>query len=64
MATVTVTVEEIELEGDYGEIPSVLVTCNKCGESVEVYGTSEASIKRGCVMLKEQCNEHNFYTDA
>ena len=59
---VEVEVEEVELESDSGrEIPGITVTCIKCGESVEVFGQSEASVKRGCVMLKEMCDERNFY---
>lgn len=63
MARIPVSVDEIELEGDEGGIvPSVAVTCEHCGETVEVYGTSDASIKRGCVMLREQCGSNNFYS--
>lgn len=61
---VTVEVDHIELEGDHGgEIPSLELTCSRCGHSVQVYGESEASEKRGCVMLHEQCpnGENNFY---
>lgn len=59
---ILVEVDNIELEGDYGTIPSVRVTCTQCGESVEVYGRSERSVKRGCIMLKEMCGGNNFYT--
>jgi len=58
---IPVEVEEIDLEGDYGTVPSVQVTCSQCGESVEVYGTSSASIRRGCIMLREMCDQKNFY---
>jgi len=61
MTRIQVSVEEIEIEGDRGIIPGVRVGCEECGETVEVYGTSEASIKRGCVMLREQCDGRNFY---
>jgi hypothetical protein len=54
----------LELDGDYGTIPSVLVTCRACGESVEVFGTSDNSIKRGCVMLRKQCGSSNFYVHS
>ena len=61
---VKVAVEEIEMEGE-GDNPTegVSVCCGRCGHSVEVFGTSEASIKRGCVMLREECprGESNFY---
>jgi len=58
------TVEEIELEGDHATIPSLQVTCSRCGHSVDVFGTSEASAKRGAVMLAEECPQaagRNFY---
>jgi hypothetical protein len=58
---VTVSVEETELAGDNGVVLGVVVTCDECGESVEVYGTSDASVRRGCVMLSEQCNSDNWY---
>ena len=60
MKKVLVEVDEIDLDC----VPSITVTCTQCGHEVEVYGDSEASIKRGCVMLREECpeDEHNFYT--
>lgn len=60
---VAVRVEETELQGDHGPIDGIVVTCSRCDYSVEVFGTSERSIKRGCVMLKEQCQleEENYY---
>jgi hypothetical protein len=63
MARVPVSVEETVLENDDGiEVEGVVVTCERCGESVEIYGTSEASIKRGCATLHESCDQNNFYT--
>ena len=63
MAKVRAEVDEIEIEGDYATVPSVSVTCSKCGHRVEVFGTSDASRRRGAVMLKEECpeGESNFY---
>jgi hypothetical protein len=54
-------VEEAELEGDYGPVDGVIVTCTRCEETVESFGTSDASIRRCCVLLREQCDENNFY---
>jgi hypothetical protein len=34
----------------------------RCNETVEIYSTSDASIKRGCATLHEQCGENNFYS--
>ena len=60
---VKVAIEETELQGDYGQIDGLSITCSRCNHSVEVYGTSEDSIKAGCVMLREECpqGENNFY---
>ena len=64
-SSIAVEIEEIELEGDYGStsIPSLSLTCSRCQHTVEVYGTSTASARRGAIMLREQCpyGERNFY---
>jgi hypothetical protein len=55
-------VNEIMLEGyEEKRIPSVAVTCSKCGETVEIYGRHENSIIRGCATLADDCCEWNFY---
>lgn len=63
---VTCTIDEIELEGDYGEIPSVKATCSRCQHETESYGTSDSSIKRCLVLMREECpnKEFNFYTEG
>jgi hypothetical protein len=58
---VNVLVDQTTLRGDYGMIPSIFVTCTRCEKRVEVYGQTEASVRRGCIMLHEQCDEQNFY---
>ena len=59
---IAVSVEEIEMDNEYrGTIPGVRVGCEECGEHVEVFGTGMASIRRGCAMLREQCDGQNFY---
>ena len=60
---VTVEIYESTMEGDYAEAPCLNLTCSKCGHSVEVFGTEEASAKRGAIMLRESCptRESNFY---
>lgn len=59
-------VEEIELEGDYGDVESVRVTCTKCGHATESYGTGDASRRRCLALLREECprGESNFYSDV
>lgn len=64
MAEVQADVEEIELPGDNGGyIPGLKVICSKCDHTVEVFGTSDRSARRGAVMLAEECpcGERNFY---
>ncbi len=61
---VKIDVSEEELDGDYGAVPGLIITCTRCRHSVEVFGTEENSVKRGAVMLREECpfNENNFYS--
>jgi hypothetical protein len=66
MIAISVTIDEIELDGDGGGggvIPGLLLTCDKCGHTVEVYGTSGVSARRGAIMLRDECpdGDDNFY---
>lgn len=57
-------VEEIDLENEKGRTQEgVKVKCSECGHETQSFGTSEKSIKRCLVLLKEECprNERNFY---
>lgn len=56
-------VDEIEMEGDYAPVAGLCVRCGKCGHEAEVYGTSGRSLRRGLIMLREECpeGENNFY---
>jgi len=61
---VAAEVEETEIvKGDGSSAPGLLITCEKCGYSVKVFGTGDASMRRGAVMLREECpeDEENFY---
>lgn len=60
---VTFSYEESLLAGTYREVDGIVVKCNRCNHEVEVFGTSEASVRRGAVMLREECpsGEENFY---
>jgi len=62
---VSCSISEVTLEGDYGEVDGVSAECSRCGHETESFGTSEASIKRCLVLLREECpnGENNFYTD-
>jgi hypothetical protein len=56
-------VEEVSLEGDHGQVDGICIRCGECDHEVEVFGTSGRSIRRGLVMLREECpgEETNFY---
>lgn len=56
-----VNYEEIEEGGRTGD--GVVVTCGECGKSQQSFGTSERSVKRCLVLLKENCplDESNYY---
>ena len=42
----------------------LVLTCSRCGETVEVFGTTGASLRRGFVKLREACKETgNFYVE-
>ncbi len=57
-------VEEVELDGDHAAVDGLCVTCSRCGHEAEVYGTSDRSLRRAFVMLREECplGEGNYYT--
>lgn len=58
------TVEEVELEGDNGNlVDGLCVSCSRCDHQVEVFGTHDRSLRRALVMLREECpeEESNFY---
>ncbi len=58
-------VEEIECETDdgYGVIESVQASCGRCSNTAICYGTTERSVTRALLMLRETCpeGESNFY---
>lgn len=58
-------VEYIDLDGDYGPVAGVRVTCSRCSAEEESFGSSEASVIRCMVLLREGCpkREKNFYVE-
>ena len=56
-------IEETDLEGDYGTVSGIHAVCGRCGHETESFGTSDASIKRCLVLMREECpeGESNFY---
>lgn len=64
MARIEVEIDEVMLENEDGkEVEGILATCTECDHEVEVFGTSDASVKKACVMLREECpmGQENFY---
>lgn len=67
---VTCSVSHVDLAGESstGEpivIKGVSVECGVCGHTTESYGTSDASVRRCMVLLREECpmGQRNFYVD-
>ncbi len=56
-------ISEVELDGDSGLVDGVCATCQRCGHETESFGTSDRSIKRCLVLMREECpeGESNFY---
>jgi hypothetical protein len=57
------SIDETELDGDYGRVPGIVVTCSRCGYETESFGTSEVSVRRCLALMREQCpnKEENLY---
>lgn len=56
-------IEESEIDGDYGTVMGLIVTCRRCNHTVEVGGTHDASAAAAAAMLRRECPNHesNFY---
>lgn len=64
MSRVEVQVEETEVENEDGiPVDGLCVTCSRCDHEVEVFGQGGKSLRRACVMLKEECplGQENYY---
>lgn len=63
MAKIVCEVFEIQHPED-GK-PAVEATCTECGHTTVSFGTSDKSIKRCLVLMREECprGERNFYVD-
>jgi hypothetical protein len=58
-----------EEENEEGHmLEATTATCGKCGHETTSFGTSEASVRRCLVMLREECDcpdrHRNFYVSA
>jgi hypothetical protein len=63
---VSVDISREDMDGDYGTIEGVRATCTRCGHATESFGTSDRSVKRCLVLMREECpeGEENFYVSA
>jgi len=63
MAKISTTMAYVDLDGDYGTVEGIEVTCSKCGHSEESLGTDERSLMRCASLLRQNCprRENNFY---
>lgn len=55
-------ITEVEIDGR----PGVAAECLQCNHVTESFGTSEKSIRRCLVLMREECpcGEDNFYVDV
>jgi hypothetical protein len=65
MRVTVVTARTTVKDGQGRKAEGIVLTCSRCGQTVEVFGTSEASVKRGFVKLREGCKEagRHFYVE-
>jgi hypothetical protein len=66
MSKIACAIDEVELENEEGrEVPGIIATCSKCGHSTESFGTSDKSVKRCLLLMRQECpnRKHNFYVE-
>lgn len=60
-------IDEVMLTNDEGySVRSTLATCTRCGNEEESFGTSEGSVMRCLILLRESCpggKRHFYVTD-
>jgi hypothetical protein len=62
MQVTVITAKTTVKDGQGRKVEGLVLTCSRCGETVEVFGTSDASVKRGFIKLREACKETgNFF---
>lgn len=67
MARIGCNVDFTTKPGNYGRPTDVCrVTCSRCGNSTESFGSSEKSVRRCMLMLSKSCprGEKNYYTES
>lgn len=63
MPSIATTITYLEVDGDFGPVEGIEMTCDECGFAVECAGTHDGSKKRCAFLLREGCprNESNYY---
>lgn len=63
MSRVECEISEVELEGERTTVPGIEAVCTRCDHKTESFGTSDRSVRRCLVLMREQCprGEENFY---
>lgn len=59
-------IDQTTLTNDNGQdVDSVTARCSRCDHSTESFGTSDASVRRCLVLLRDECplGESNFYVE-
>ena len=68
MAIVKCEINEVTLENDDGrDVDSIRATCSRCGHTTESFGTSDRSIARCLVLMRNECpreEKGNFYVES
>jgi hypothetical protein len=55
-------VELTEVDNERGfPVDGLIVTCSRCEKTAQSFGQGESSLKRCFALLKEGCDENNFY---
>ena len=65
MPEIPCDVEKVDINNEKDQpVPSICLTCTKCGHQTESYGQRGRSLRRCLAMMKEECprDEKNFYT--
>ena len=66
MAKISCSVSRTTIENDSGrEVDGIRATCSRCEHETKSYGTSDASIRRCLLLMRDECpnEESNYYVN-
>jgi hypothetical protein len=65
MRVTVVTAKTTVKDAQGRKVDGIVLTCSRCGQTTEVFGTTDASLRRGFVKLREICQEtgRHFYVE-